>query len=250
MYKSRIFPIGERKRHPVGGDFINPSNKSKHSIRSLLVLAAISFLLIPVASCIQEAEASTVTEITIAPGMQYTYTPTFPADLSPTVKIQTQGEGTSGTGGNWGAVSGKTLTVNVPANATPGSKYQVTLRATTTNPSQTLDIPILFNIASSMSATGNQANIVTGSSINFTPSVSGMGSFTWSVTSGKTLPAGLSLDTTTGKVTGIPTGMGDQTIHLTATSSYGETTNLAVTFTILSKLVATNDPTAGAIIYV
>jgi len=200
-------------------------------------------------SDVDDAYAATATEITIAPGMRYTYTPTFPSDLNPTVTIKTQGVGASGTGGTWGSMSGKTLTVNVPANATPGSNYQVTLCATTTDPAQTLDIPILFTVASSMSATGSQSNIVTGSSINFTPSVSGMGTFTWSVTSGKTLPAGLSLDTATGKVTGKPTGMGEQTIHLTATSSYGESTNLSVTFTIVSKLVATNDPTAGAIIY-
>ena len=224
-----------------------------HSNSKLMAIIAISVLFAGggalLISDVDDAYAATATEITIAPGMRYTYTPTFPSDLNPTVTIKTQGVGASGTGGTWGSMSGKTLTVNVPANATPGSNYQVTLCATTTDPAQTLDIPILFTVASSMSATGSQSNIVTGSSINFTPSVSGMGTFTWSVTSGKTLPAGLSLDTATGKVTGKPTGMGEQTIHLTATSSYGESTNLSVTFTIVSKLVATNDPTAGAIIY-
>lgn len=224
-----------------------------HNNSKLMVIIAVSVLfagggMLLMSDYVDDAYASP-TEITIAPGMRYTYTPTFPADLSPTVKIQTQGEGTSGTGGNWGAVSGKTLTVNVPANATPGSIYQVTLRATTTDPTQTLDIPIIFNIASGMSASGSQNNIVTGTSITFSPTVTGMGTFTWSVTSGKNLPAGLSLDSSTGKVTGTPSGMGEQTIHLTATSSYGETTNLSVSFTIVSKLVATNDPTAGAIIY-
>lgn len=200
-------------------------------------------------SDVDDAYAATATEITIAPGMKYTYTPTFPSDLNPTVTIKTQGVGASGTGGTWGSMSGKTLTVNVPAGTTAGSTYQVTLLATTTNPTQSVEIPILFNIAASASASGTQANIVTGTAINFTPTVTGMGTFTWAVTSGKTLPAGLSLNASTGKVTGTPTGMGAQTINLTATSSYGEKANLTVTFTIVNKLVATNTPTDGAIIY-
>lgn len=201
-------------------------------------------------SNIDEAEAATATEITIAPGMRYTYTPTFPADLNPTVTIKSQGVGAAGTGGTWGALSGKTLTVNVPAGTAAGSQYQVTLLATTTNPTQSVEIPILFNIAANMSVSGSQVNIVTGGTVNMTPTANGMGTFTWAVTSGKTLPAGLSLDTATGKVTGTPTGMGAQTIYLTATSSYGETANLTVTFTVYSKLIPTNDPGTGAIFYV
>lgn len=200
---------------------------------------------------IGDAEASDVTEITIAPGMRYTYTPTFPDDLNPTVTIHSQGVGASGTGGTWGSVTGKTLTVNVPLNATAGSTYQVTLRATTTDPTQTLDIPILFNIAAKMSVSGSQANIVEGTSINFTPTVTGMteSGFTWTVTSGKTLPDGLTLNSSTGKVTGVPSGKGTKTIYLTATSSYGESANLVVTFEIVSKLIATNTPTNGMIVY-
>ncbi|HKM13735.1 MAG TPA: putative Ig domain-containing protein [Candidatus Methanomethylophilaceae archaeon] len=215
--------------------------------------AAILFvgLGVGVLSGIDDAEAAPATEITIAPGMKYTYTPTFPSDLNPTVTIKSQGVGANGTGGDWGTVSGKTLTVNVPkTGVAAGSTYQVTLLATTTNPTQSVEIPILFNIAANASASGSQANIVTGTAINFTPSVTGMGSFTWAVTSGKNLPAGLSLNAANGKVTGTPTGMGDQTIHLTATSSYGEKVNLTVTFKIVSKLVPTNEPSEGAIIYV
>lgn len=197
-----------------------------------------------------DAYAASATEITIAPGMKYTYTPTFPADLNPTVTIFSQGEGTTGTGGNWATISGKTVTVNIPASASAGSKYQVTLRATTTNPTQTVDIPILFNISGNLSVSGNQANIVTGGTVNMTPSATSMGTVTWAVASGKTLPAGLALNSSTGKVTGSPTGMGLQTIYLTATSSYGETANLTVAFTIYSVLVPTNSPDTGVTTYV
>lgn len=227
----------------------------KYNNSKMMAIIAISVLFagggaLLISDNVEDAHAATVTEISIAPGMKYTYTPSFPSDLNPTITIKTQGVGTNGTGGTWGSMSGKTLTVNVPTGTAAGSTYQVTLLATTTNPTQSVEIPILFNISANASASGSQANIVTGTAINFTPSVSGRGSFTWAVTSGKTLPAGLSLNASTGKVSGTPTGMGDQTIHLTATSSYGEKANLTVTFKIVSKLVPTDTPADGAIIYV
>jgi len=228
---------------------------SNHIINTkLMAVIAVSVLFagggFMMISSIDEAEAATATEITIAPGMRYTYTPTFPADLNPTVTIKSQGVGAAGTGGAWGTLSGKTLTVNVPAGTAAGSQYQVTLLATTTNPTQSVEIPILFNIVANMSVSGSQVNIVTGGTVNLSPTATGMGTFTWAVTDGKTLPAGLTLNATTGKVTGTPTGMGLQTIYLTATSSFGESKDLVVTFTIYNKLVATNDPAGGAIFYV
>jgi hypothetical protein len=228
---------------------------SNHIINTkLMAVIAVSVLFagggFMMISSIDEAEAATATEITIAPGMRYTYTPTFPADLTPTVTIKSQGVGAAGTGGTWGTLSGKTLTVNVPAGTAAGSQYQVTLLATTTNPTQSVEIPILFNIVANMSVSGSQVNIVTGGTVNLSPTATGMGTFTWAVTDGKTLPAGLTLNATTGKVTGTPTGMGLQTIYLTATSSFDESKDLVVTFTIYNKLVATNDPAGGAIFYV
>ena len=228
---------------------------SNHIINTkLMAVIAVSVLFagggFMMISSIDEAEAATATEITIAPGMRYPYTPTLPADLNPTVTIKSQGVGAAGTGGTWGTLSGKTLTVNVPAGTAAGSQYQVTLLATTTNPTQSVEIPILFNIVANMSVSGSQVNIVTGGTVNLSPTATGMGTFTWAVTDGKTLPAGLTLNATTGKVTGTPTGMGLQTIYLTATSSFGESKDLVVTFTIYNKLVATNDPAGGAIFYV
>lgn len=195
------------------------------------------------------AETAEPVNVTIAPGMKYTWKPTYPGDLNPTTTILKQGIGTQ-TNGTWGTLSGGTLVVTVPSSATAGTVYNVTLRATTTNPAQTYDMPIVFNVRANMTVSGSHGDIVTGSSVSMTPTVDAMGTVTWAVTSGKTLPAGLSLAPSTGKVTGTPTGMGPQTIYLTATSSYGETANLTVSFKIVSKLIPTNSPTAGAIIYV
>ncbi|MDY4580971.1 MAG: hypothetical protein SPC89_05990 [Candidatus Methanarcanum hacksteinii] len=61
-----------------------------------------------------------------------------------------------------------------------------------------------------------------------------MGTVTWAVTSGKTLPAGLTLSN--GKVTGTPTSTGLQTVCPTATAN-GQSKNLEVSFTVYSKIV-------------
>lgn len=221
--------------------------------KMIAISAAMAFLTMAIAISVIAPADDTVdaapTEISIAPGMKYTYKPTYPAGLTVTTVIQSQGIG-SATDGNWGSMSSGTLIVNVPSSATPGSTYNVVLKATSENPHQEVLIEIALKISSNMSVSGSQSNIVTGSAINMTPTVSGMGTFTWSVTSGKTLPAGLTLDPATGKVTGTPTTMGINTIHITATSSYGESKDLVVTFTVVPTLIVTNSPTSGAIIYV
>ena len=189
---------------------------------------------------------ATPTEIEIAPGMRYTYTPTYPSDLTVTTTIDTQGVGTA-TNGTWGSMSGGTLIVNVPAETAPGTVYNVKLKAVSTNPAQTAYIEIKFNVTGNLTVSGSQANIVAGSSITMTPSASSMGTITWSAKIA--LPDGLTLDPATGKVTGTPTGLGSKTISLTATTSYGETKDLNVTFMIVSVLAPTNSPTNGALIY-
>jgi hypothetical protein len=219
--------------------------------KMIAISAAMAFLTMAIAiSVIAPSDTDQVeaapTEIEIAPGMRYTYTPTYPSDLTVTTTIETQGIGVA-TNGTWGAMSGGTLTVDVPAETAPGTVYNVKLKAVSTNPSQTAYIEIKFVVTGNLTVSGSQANIVAGSAITMTPSASGMGTITWAVKG--TLPAGLTLDPATGKVTGTPTGLGSKTISLTATTSYGETKDLNVTFSIVSVLAPTNSPTNGAIIY-
>lgn len=206
------------------------NNKKTIALFAVAIMALGALICIPIAS--EDSAADTynrTTSVTIAPGMSYTYTPTFPSDLNVTVTIQSQ---TS----NWASLSNKTLTVNVPAS-NAGSTYQVVLKYTSSNPTQTYTDCINFTITSNLSVSGSQSNIVKGTAITMTPTASGMGTITWAVKSGTTLPAGLSLSSTsTGTVTGTPTSTGTNTIQLTATSSYGETKDLTVTFTVYAQI--------------
>ena len=172
------------------------------------------------------------TNINIAPGYRWTYTPDFPSDLTQYLTVSLQVNDS-----NVGSVSGKTVTVNIPTNASAGTKYNVVIKATMTSPvSQTAYQYVTFTVVSGLSVSGTINDIIKGSSISFTPTgTSGMGTVTWAVQSGKTLPAGLSL--TNGVVSGTPTALGAQTVYLTATAPGGETKNLAVSFTVYSKIV-------------
>ncbi|AMK13478.1 cell surface protein [methanogenic archaeon mixed culture ISO4-G1] len=174
----------------------------------------------------------TPTNINIAPGYRWTYTPDFPSDLTQYLTVSLQVNDS-----NVGSVSGKTVTVNIPTNASTGTKYNVVIKATMTSPvTQTAYQYVTFTVVSGLSVSGTINDIIKGSNINFTPTgTSGMGTVTWAVQSGKTLPAGLSL--TNGVVSGTPTALGAQTVYLTATAPGGETKNLEVSFTVYSKIV-------------
>lgn len=227
------------------------------ALATLMLLSCTSVFLVS-ANTIDEgyaaaSEYGTPTVIEIAPGMNYSYKPTFTAGLDVTVTIEEDSE-------NWATISSLpgesggmeiiTLNVNIPSSANPGTTYDVVLKATTSNPYQELFIPITFDIKGNATVSGSHPNIVVGSEVNMTPSVSGVGVFKWSVTSGKTLPTGLSYDKDTGKVTGTVTEIGTCTIYLTATSEHSETADLVVTFEVVPSLTVTNSPTAGVIIYV
>ncbi len=178
------------------------------------------------------ATYGTPTNINIAPGYRWTYTPDFPSDLTDYLTVSLQVNDS-----NVGSVSGKTVTVNIPTNASTGTKYNVVIKATMTSPvSQTAYQYVTFTVVSGLSVSGTINDIIKGSNINFTPTgTSGMGDVTWTVTSGESLPDGLILSN--GVVSGTPTALGAQTVYLTAIAPGGETKNLEVSFTVYSKIV-------------
>ncbi|WII08826.1 putative Ig domain-containing protein [Methanomassiliicoccales archaeon LGM-DZ1] len=172
----------------------------------------------------------TVYGIDLAPGFSYSYTPSYPSDLAVTTTIEKyESAGISA------SMSGKTLSVSVKDGVTSGS-YDIILKASssTGGVSQTAYQHIRINVVSGLSVSGSINDIIKGASVSFTPSgSSGMGAVTWSVKSGTSLPAGLTLSG--GKVTGTPTAVGTQTVSLTATAA-GESKDLIVHFTVWSKI--------------
>ena len=192
----------------------------------------------------------TPTEITIAPGMRYTWTPHYPADLTVVTAIHLQKQG-SLTGNDVSIAqmnSGVTLQVDAPSDAAAGTVYHVVLKATASDPYQEKFIHIIFSIVSNLTVSGSHPNVIVGGSFSMTPSATGMGMKSWSVTSGYSLPDGLSLDPVTGTVTGTVSSAGDHTVRLTCTTSYGETADLIVTFRAVHELDITNSPLNGIII--
>ena len=223
---------------------------SRHQIRALSVLAValmLSVTVIPAVS--QEATAANPGgTVNIQPGQTWNWTPTFPAGLSPTLKVSASASSMPAdnatfatTSGNAKIVSGK-VQVTIPADFT-GSAYYVKLQAKTTQPSQTAYYEITFSVATytlTYSATKVVAKVGTAIS-DITPTIGGGVSAKSYAISG-TLPAGLSLNKTTGVISGTPTAYKAQTNYtitatlnttpvqtITATVSIGAFTNISAT---------------------
>jgi len=171
------------------------------------------------------------TNINIAPGYQWRYTAEFPSDLTDHVTVSLKVND-----GKVGSVSGKSVVVTIPKSATVGTVYNIVIQASMTEPVQQTSYQyVTFTVTSGLSVSGTINDIIKGSSISFSPTgESSMGAVTWTVTSGHTLPDGLTLSN--GKVTGTPTQLGLQTVYLTATAN-GQSDTLEVSFTVYSKIV-------------
>lgn len=181
--------------------------------------------------------------INIAPGYSYTYTATFPADLTDDVVLSTAVNDFEDYGAQYVQITGHTVKVTIPTNATPGN-YNLVLQADHAPSGQTAYQYIVFNVGTNLSVSGTINDIIAGASVDMTPSASGgVGAISWAVNG--ELPAGLTWNGS--KVTGVPTGVGEQTVSLKATTANGESKDLAVTFTVWSKIVGGSDETITAI---
>lgn len=172
----------------------------------------------------QESDAATdpmygtSTDINIAPGMRYTWTPAWSIDgVTTTIEKQTQGSLT-GTTVSIAAFSAGQLTVNIPGNAAAGTQYHVVLKATATNPVQTAYVYIIFNVQANLTMTVSQADVIVGTSVTITPNVSGIGTKTFSATG---LPSYLTLNASTGRITGTCNTVGPVSFQLTVITDKG-----------------------------
>ena len=131
--------------------------------------------------------------------------------------------------------------MTIPEEAASGTTYNVVIKASMTEPvEQTAYQYVKFVVVDGLSVSGTINDIIAGTRIDFSPiGESDMsGEITWTVKAGTELPAGLEL--ADGKVSGTPTGIGLQTVSLTA-NCRGETADLVVTFTVYSKIVGDSE---------
>ena len=176
--------------------------------------------------------------IDIAPGYQYTYTATFPADLEEGVVLSTA---VNDLGAQNVSISGHTVTVSIPAECEAGL-YNLVLKADHAASGQTAHQYIVFNVsdAFSMNTSGVITEIIMGASqsIQFT-ATGGIGDdIRYEEVA---MPAGLTLDTGTGAVTGTPTTLGLNTVTVKATNyledgTAGASKEITVTFTVFSVI--------------
>lgn len=185
----------------------------------------------------QYGEAS---DINIAPGFEWRYTPTFPEDLSEFVTITLEVNDSS-----VGSIQDRMVIVSIPNNAVTGTVYNIVIKASMTAPvEQTAYQYVRFTVVNGLSVSGTINDIISGTPVNFTPQGSSdMGTVTWTIKSGTQLPAGLEL--TDGKVIGTPTEIGEQTVSLTARCN-GQETDLVVSFTVYSRIVGDSDETISS----
>src|SRR5450755_199777 len=141
----------------------------------------------------------------------------------------------SGTSGSQGTLSGQTttsVTYNAPASVT--SAFTATVTATSiadASKSATLQIKVSPLPAIT---TASLPKATAGTAYSATLSVSGgTGPYKWTITSG-TLPAGLSLNSSTGAITGTPTGVSSGSLTFQVTDATGMTASQTLTVTVNS----------------
>lgn len=178
--------------------------------------------------------------------------PAFTAAAPPAATVGTAYSYTFAASGTpaptYSLASGGALPVGLSLNATTGqlsgtpsvegaSTFQIT--AANSAGKVTSD-PITFTVRKAPTFTANTPPAaVTGSKYSYFFVASGYPAPTYSLETGGTLPAGLTLYPATGELAGIPTASGTSTFRIVATNAAGKATSDLITFTVQDKPVFT-----------
>ncbi|MEA4977771.1 MAG: hypothetical protein VB016_04390 [Methanomassiliicoccaceae archaeon] len=138
-------------------------------IMALIVLSTMFAVVVPDSSdAAGFDDYGTAANVNIAPGYSWTYTPSYPSDISSYVTTTIQTQGTSyGTSGTWVSITSSGLTtVTIPTTAAAGTVYHLVLKATMSQPvSQTAYQHITFTVTAGLSVSGTIDNIVKGTQV-------------------------------------------------------------------------------------
>ena len=172
-------------------------------------------------------------------GVTLTPSSTKSIDQAQTVSITAQvANDASNSGVQWSVSGGGTLTqqtttsatFNAPASVITG--FTATVTATSIK-DQTKTAPLTIKVSPLPTIATNSLPAATaGTAYSATLSVSGGTTpYTWSVTAG-TLPLGLSLNSSTGAITGTPTGTSSSSVTFQVADAVGANANASLTVTV------------------
>ncbi|MBL8175599.1 MAG: putative Ig domain-containing protein, partial [Bryobacterales bacterium] len=183
--------------------------------------------------------------ITVSPGSGPSITTASPLPGATVTRPYSQQLAASGGSGTitWGLApasalpSGINLSTGGLLSGTPtaASAYSFTVRASDGSQSSDKTFALTVNSLPAV-GTGSLAVGVVGSIYNTSLSATGgTAPYTWSITSG-TLPQGLSLNGTTGAITGTPTATGNPTLGFQVTDANGATASASLPLTVNAGL--------------
>ena len=199
----------------------------------------------------EAAEASQAT-IDIGKGMVWTWAPTFNLDdvvVSVYASASTFNSTTlspskySQTSSGYATVTNGEVKVSIPSDYA-GTNYYLAVRGTTTNPDQSVFYKITFKVSEYAISFDSDISAITNMAIeDLIPAVTSKTGTTvtgWSID--KALPAGLSFDASTGKISGTPTAASAATEYtVTAVMQPPNGPGFSVSTTVT---IAVSDPTS------
>ena len=233
--------------------------KSTAVVMTALLFAASFIMVINIEDQSEAAAGTEADPILVLPGQTWRYTPTFPADLTPVLTVSANTSSQPGEGATYAAtsgyakVTGGTVDVVIPSEATVG-KYYVTIKASTTQPTQVTYQNIVFQIQAKITGTGGTV-YASESGAQDAFSVSASKAATYTITDYGTLTNGASkvtINSSTGAIT-VNAASGDAgtyTIKVKATATDNPTNIVTINVTLIVKSAAsfTSSPSAGYIV--
>ena len=172
---------------------------------------------------------------------------------------------------SWALATGSTLPAWLSLNSTTGAltgtapagagTFSFSIEGQNAGGTATVTVTLTVQLVPAMAATATATNGSVGTAYSLTATPTGTGPFTFSVSAGS-LPAGLSLNTSTGVISGTPTAIGSSSFTISAANGVGASStaySLAITPAVPSAptisvtgattATATIVPVAGATSY-